>query len=127
VKKPAHEDLISEYLNSVMNMSIPTANEYKVRLNSFRKFVDQELNLSINQLIQKLDQGTLDVYKLLSKYTKYLCSTDNGRNLSPTTIKLRVSTVRGFLESQSDNIEISPRKFRLRVKIPKIIKRKKDA
>ncbi|MPZ05297.1 MAG: tyrosine-type recombinase/integrase [Nitrososphaeraceae archaeon] len=64
---------------------------------------------------------------MLSKYSKYLCSTDNGHDLSPTTIKLRISTVRGFLESRSDKIEISPRKFRLRVKIPKISKRKKDA
>ena len=98
-------DPIFEYLETVRNMSISTANEYQDRLNSFRKFVDQEFNLSINQLIQKLDQKALDVYKVLSKYAKYLCSVDNGHDLSPTTIKLRISTVRGFLESQSDNLQ----------------------
>jgi integrase len=127
VKTTDHRDPITEYLDSVRNMSISTAGEYKVRLNNFRRFVNKELNLSINQLIKRLDQGLVDVYKVLSRYLTYLCSTDNGHNLSPITIKLRISTARGFLESQSDKIEISPRKLRLRVKVPKIIKRKKDA
>ena len=127
VDKPEREDPIVEYLDIVKNMSTSTTNEYRIRLYNFKGFLKKELKLSIRELLQSLEEGTLDVYHVLAKYSKYLCSRDNGRNLSPTTIKLRISTVRGFLESRSDKIEISPRKFRLRVKIPRIIKRKKDA
>ncbi|MPZ07469.1 MAG: tyrosine-type recombinase/integrase [Nitrososphaeraceae archaeon] len=121
------DDPITEYIESVRNMSSSTAHEYHLRLDNFRQFVTNEFDISIDQLMQGLEQGVFDVYHVLSKYVKYLCSKDNGRNLSPTTIKLRISTARGFLESQSDKIEISPRKFILRVKMPKIIKRKKAA
>jgi len=127
VDKPECEDPIVEYVDIVKNMSTSTASEYRIRLYNFKGFLKKELKLSIRELIQSLEEGTFDVYYVLAKYSKYLCSSDNGRNLSPTTIKLRISTVRGFLESRSDKIEISPRKFRLRVKIPRIIKRKKDA
>ncbi len=120
-------DPISEYIESIKNMSTSTGGEYQIRLNSFRRFISNEFDISINQLIQKLEEGVLNVYHVLSRYLTYLRSTDNEYTLSPITIKLRISTARGFLESQSDKIEISPRRFRLRVKIPKIIKRKRDA
>jgi hypothetical protein len=119
-----HGDPILEYLGAVRNMSKSTEYEYRFRLNKFRHFINTEFNLSMTQLIQRLEQGILDVYHILSKYLTFLSSTSNESNLSTMAIKLHISTARGFLESQSNNIEISPRKFRLRVKIPKVIKRK---
>ena len=126
MRTPTHDPII-EYLSLVKDMSTSTADEYKDRLNNFRRFVNEKFKLSIDQLIRQLENGALDVYSVLSRYVTHLHSNDNKHNLSPTTIKLRISTARGFLESQSDKIEISPRKFRLKVKIPKSIKRKKDA
>ena len=121
-----YKDQIKEYLDSVRNMSTSTAYQYKFRLENFRHFVNTEFNLSIDNLILQLEKGAIDVYHVFSKYLTYLCSTSNGRALSPSTIKSRINTARGFLESQSE-IEISERKFRLRVKIPKSIIKKKDA
>ena len=121
-----YKDQIKEYLDSVRNMSTSTAYQYKFRLENFRHFVNTEFNLSIENLILQLEKGAIDVYHVFSKYLTYLCSTSNGRALSPSTIKSRINTARGFLESQSE-IEISERKFRLRVKIPKSIIKKKDA
>jgi integrase len=121
-----HNDPIKEYLDSVRNMSTSTAYQYKVRLDNFRHFVNAEFNLSIDNLILQLEKGIFDVYHMFSKYLTYLCSTSNGRTRSPSTIKTLINTSRGFLESQSE-IEISERKFRLRVKIPKSITKKKDA
>jgi integrase len=90
------------------------------------QFVNNEFSLSIDNLILQLENGVLDVYNVFSKYLTYLLSTTNGHALSPSTIKSRINTARGFLESQS-KIEISERKFKLRVKIPKSIIKKKDA
>jgi integrase len=107
-------------------MSTSTAYQYRVRLDNFRHFVNTELHLSIDNLILQLEKGVLDVYHVFSKYLTYLCSTSNGHARSPSAVKFLVNTARGFLESQSE-IEISERKFRLRVKIPKNIIKKKDA
>jgi integrase len=121
-----NKDLINEYLDSVSNMSTSTAYQYKFRLDNFRHFVNTEFNLSIDNLIVQLEKGAFDLYHAFFKYLTYLCSTINGRILSPTTIKTRINTARGFLESQSE-IEISERKCRLRVKIPKSIVKTRDA
>lgn len=125
-KTTEYKDQINEYLDSVRNMSTSTAYQYKFRLDNFRHFVNTEFSLSIDNLILQLEKGAIDVYHVFSKYLTYLCSTSNGRALSPSTIKTRINTARGFLESQSE-IEISERKFRLRIKIPKSIIKKKDA
>ena len=45
--------------------------------------------------------------------------------MSTTTIKQRVVTIKNFLEFY--DIEISPRKFKLKVKLPKTVRKNKEA
>jgi integrase len=65
----------------------------------------------------------IDVYELLSSYVAYLAQ--KGGNLAPITIKQWVITVKNFLEYW--DVEISPRKFKIKVKMPKIIRQSKEA
>ncbi len=58
----------------------------------------------------------------LSNYVIFL---QNNSNISPTTLKARIITAKNFLEYS--DVDIIPRKFKLKVKIPKVIRKSKEA
>jgi integrase len=65
------------------------------------------------------------VYELLSSYVSYLINRKESKNkISNLTIGQRIITARNFLEYY--DIEISPRKFKLKVRIPKVVRRSKE-
>ncbi|MPZ05368.1 MAG: tyrosine-type recombinase/integrase [Nitrososphaeraceae archaeon] len=73
-------------------------------------------------LIEQIKEGSIDAYDILGQYGVYLKSTNNISNL---TLKQRVVTVKNFLEYY--DVDISPRKFKLKVKLPKVVRRNKEA
>ena len=114
-------DVISKYVKNVSNMSKSTADEYLTRLTSFKSFISSEFNLQIDDLIKKIKEGNKDVFEVLNEYGSHLGDT----NISSITIKQRVVTVKNFFEYH--DIDISPRKFKLKVKLPRTIRRNKEA
>jgi integrase len=119
-----NNSMIDSYIKSIKIMNKGTSDEYLARLNSFNAFIKNEFDgtLSVNDLVTKIKHGELDPYDILSKYSGYLQS---SYNISTTTLKGRVVTVKNFFEYF--DIEISPRKFKLKVKLPRIIRRNKEA
>jgi integrase len=115
-------DKISTYISDVNLMSASTAHEYKYRLDSLRVFIENTYDISIDTLIDQIKQGSKDVYNILRQYGGYL-KTKN--NISNVTLKQRVVTAKNFLEYY--DVDISPRKFKLKVKLPKVVKRDKEA
>jgi len=103
-------------------MTQSTAEEYMYRLNSFKSFIQSEYKISIDRLIQQINEGLVDQYYILFQYANYLKKFNNVSNL---TLKQRVVTVKNFLEYC--DVDISPRKFKLKVKLPKIVRRNKEA
>ena len=79
-------------------------------------------NTSIESLINKLKNEQKDPYDVLIRYIAYL---QNNRNLSSLTLKQWVVTAKNFLEYY--DVEISPRKFKLKVKLPKVVRKEKVA
>jgi integrase len=77
--------------------------------------------LTIDGLVNKIKEETAEPYSILSKYSAYL----KDNNISTSTIKQRVVTVKNFLEYC--DIDISPRKFKIKVRLPKMVKRNKEA
>jgi integrase len=114
---------INKYIKSISTMSKSTANEYWKRLSNFRVFIGNEYGISsTDDLIVKIRKGILDVYDILNGYSAYL---QQNYTVSALTLKLRVITVKNFFEYY--DVDISPRKFKLKVKMPRIIKRNKEA
>ena len=72
--------------------------------------------------MNKIKDGSIDPYSILSRYCGSLKS---GDNISTITIKKRVVTVKNFFEYC--DIDINPRKFKLKVRLPKAVKRNKEA
>ncbi|MGH9923827.1 MAG: tyrosine-type recombinase/integrase [Nitrososphaeraceae archaeon] len=113
---------ISAYISNVNIMSKSTAQEYLHRLVSLKIFVDNTYKISVDMLMEQIKQGSIDAYDILGRYGAYLKSTNNISNL---TLKQRVVTVKNFLEYH--DVDISPRKFKLKVKLPKVVRRNKEA
>ena len=113
---------ITSYINNVSTMNKSTARHYLSRLNNFNRFIanDYGSSLTIDTLLPDIKQGKQDPYNVLNSYAAYL-----NRNVSALTIKQRIVTVKNFFEYW--DIDITPRRFKLKVKLPKVVKKKKVA
>jgi integrase len=118
---------ISQYVKSVSMNNRKTGIQYASRLRNFGTYFSQKNNFTIDEfLISK--KFKIDVYELLSSYGFYLTSeyvSPDGFKLSNITIKNILNTIRNFLEYH--DIEINPRKYRLKVRQPKVIRQHKEA
>ncbi|MFZ0326212.1 MAG: hypothetical protein WBP64_14075 [Nitrososphaeraceae archaeon] len=96
-------------------MNKSTAYVYLRRLTSFRNFISNTFNLTTDELIKRIREGNNDVFQVLNEYISYL----SYSNISTVTMKSRIITVKSFLEYH--DVDISPRKFKLKVRLPKLI------
>ena len=103
-------------------MSKATAYAYSRRLASFENFLSTVFGaLTADKLIRRIKEGDQDVFDVLNEYSSYLSNT----GISVDTMKQRIITVKNFLEYH--DVDISPRKFELKVKLPKSIRKNKEA
>ena len=102
-------------------MNESTATKYGQRLKKFEIFGSERYGLGIDDIVMQIIKGKKDVYDVLAKYVLHL----NNNFISPVTLKNHVITVKNFLEYR--DIEISPRKFKLKVRMPKVVRKNKEA
>jgi integrase len=121
-----HTGLLIKYLDNVKSMNTLTAMQYKSELNSFVKFVYDTYGCDVDSLVSMIIKNdtvqkktNFDPYDVLSRYTAFLVGT-----IAPITIKHRVLTTKNFFEYC--DIEISPRKFSLKVRLPKSVRKEKE-
>ena len=113
---------VRNYFENTNIMNKSTAEEYINRLKIFNAFLHKEYDgINIETLLEKIKDGTIDTYSILSKFS----ANQKNCNISSTTIKQRVVTIKNFFEYH--DIEISPRKFKLKVRLPKAVRKNKEA
>ena len=78
-------------------------------------------DVTIDKFIYGLKKGKFNVYDALGDYCVYL----QNSQIYTTILKQRIVTIKNFLEF--NDIDISPRKFKIKVRLPKDIKRNKEA
>jgi integrase len=118
----AATNLVTSYISNVRTMNESTAIQYRARLKDFEDFVvTYDNDLGVDKLLLEIKKGNLDPYNLLNSYAAYL----KNRGISALTLKQRIITAKNFFECC--DVEMSPRKFKLKVKLPKIIRKKKEA
>src|SRR6185437_64771 len=123
VSRLLEDKIVKDFISTISTMNKSTSEQYISRLNIFNKFFIKEYNgLTINDLVNKIKEGSIDPYNILSKYCGYLT---NGNEISTITIKQRVVTVKNLFEY--NDIEINPKKFKLKVRLPKIVRKNKEA
>jgi integrase len=118
----SHNTTIIKYVTNVRAMSESTAYQYYTRLSSFETFVSYEYKTSIDHLMEKIREGFSDPYDILSNYCAFL---QNSGDISISTLNQRVVTAKNFLEYC--DVDISPRRFEIKVKLPKTITKNKEA
>jgi integrase len=116
-----HSTALHKYINNIRAMNKRTAKEYYLILNNFELFVISKYKTTLDDIITDIKQD-LDPYDILSEYVAYL---QTGYNISTFTLKNRIITAKNFLEY--NDVDISPRKFKLKVKMPKTVRQNKEA
>jgi integrase len=126
VYRTPESQAIIKYVRNVYTNNRRTGTEYRLRLLLFESFIKEKYPFTVDDLtLSKVIKE--DVYDLLSNYVHWLTEYKgrDGFRLSPLSIRQRVDTARTFLECY--DIEISPRKFKLKVKLPRTTIQYKEA
>ncbi len=114
--------LVAEYIDSIEASNRSTARLYRFRLNIFNSFSLRKYKTHSDNLVQEIKQGRKDPYQVLNAFIQYL---QEYHNLSPITLKQHVVIAKNFLEYH--DVDIIPRKFKLKVKMPKVVRKNKQA
>ena len=113
-----NSDYLMKFITGVSIRNKNTAKQYYSRLTVFEKFVNKNYELNIDRLMQQLKNKEYDPYDILNDFCVFL---QNNYNLSSVSFRDKIITVKTFLEY--NDIEISPRKFKLKVRFPKAVLR----
>jgi integrase len=113
---------MDKYIRNMRAMNKRTAYEYNLRLTNFQEFVTDTYKTTLDTVIAKINEGAEDPYDILNGYISYLQA---SYNICASTLKSRIITAKNFLEYY--DVDISPRKFKLKVKIPKAVRKSKEA
>jgi integrase len=115
-------ELLMKFINSVSIRNQNTAKTYLSRLLFFARFAKEKYGIILDKMIQKLKENEFNPYDILNDYCLFL---KNNDNLSSTAFRDKIITAKTFLEF--NDIELSPKKFKLKVRFPKTIFRHKEA
>jgi integrase len=113
---------LSRYLTSVAVVNESTAQKYNERLKKFGKYTFGRYGLEIQNIVTGIKKAKMDPYDLLTGYILFLKHENN--TIAPNSLKNHVITIKNFLEYS--DVDINPRKFKLKVKLPKIVRRNKE-
>lgn len=125
--KKTESQAILKYIRSISVTNKRTANEYLWRLLTFDTFIKENYSFSVDEITVS-KTFSVDVYDLLSNYVSWLndrTDKDGRKLLSNVSIKNRVINVKNFLEYF--DIPVNPHKFKLRVKLPRVLNQYKEA
>ena len=119
---------LDRYVKSIRIMNKKTAHEYYIRLINFQNFVigryktknGVERKTILDNIITRINEGLEDPYEILNDYISHLQA---NHNISALTLKNYVLTVKNFFEYY--DVDISPRKFKLKVKLPRVVRKNK--
>jgi integrase len=119
-KNASAANTINSFVRTTNTMNKSTAYQYLSRLKIFQNFVIANVNnLGVDKLLLEIKKGNQDPYDILNSYAADL----KNRNISGLAIKQRLITVKNFFEYYDINLS----RFKLKVKLPRIVRKKKQA
>jgi integrase len=113
---------IQELVATMARQNASTAHVYCLRLKYLNDFSLSKYKTDMDNILPKLKQGTINVYEFLNAFVEYL---QYNHNLSPHTLKQHITTSKNFIEY--NDVDISPLKFKLKIKMKKAPRHKEQA
>jgi integrase len=112
---------VVEFLKRKASRNMRTAINYSRALQHLNTFTKSKYNLNLEQTIQEIKQGKIDVYRVLDSFVAYLQDqTTNGDNMMSQTISTYLVAVKSCLGYA--DIDIVRTKFRNKVTMPRTFK-----
>ena len=119
---------VIKFLNSKARNSESTKKGYTIALAHFQIFLQKSTQYNLETILVPLEKKQIDVYDLLDDFIDYLRNRIDVYNgdtkLSEKTIAFYIAGVKSYLEKY--DVEISSKKLRNKVTMPKILRRKKE-
>jgi integrase len=128
-KVPAEEEVaryrqVTTFLSSVERNSLNSRYAYQYGLIHFQRFLSQKHpDYNLETILKPLGENKINTYELLDGFISYL-QMSNG-TLTPSSVKLYMSTVRAYLGYY--DVDIIPSKFKRKVKMPKSYREDEEA
>lgn len=117
--------LANDFLEQLGNVNKGSARTVSIHLADFEQFVTTEYHQDLDSLVEQLKSGKLDLYDLFSKFVTHEVRQKIQQNLLSTrTLNQRVKHIKHFLEA--NDVTINQTKFRMKIKLPKEIKRENE-
>lgn len=118
--------MLETYVSDLAVQNVKTATVARHFMADYADFVTGKFHTDLDAHVHALRTGQVDVYDALRAYVHYLDQTKLKTGLnSPLTVSQKVKTAKRFLEYS--DVDISTTKFRMKVKMPKSVKREKTA
>lgn len=112
----------NDFLEQLANVNKGSARTVSIHLADFEQFVSTEYHEDLDSLVEQIKSGKLDLYEHFSKFVTYEVRQKIQQNLlSARTLNQRVKHIKHFLEA--NDVTINQTKFRMKIKLPKEIKR----
>jgi integrase len=112
----------TKFLNAIARNSVSTQKTYAASLLQFQFYLNtRSEKYTLDSVINPILTGKIDVYETLDEFVGFLVdmiSEETHKHLTNKSINLYVGAVRSYLAYR--NIDITPQKFKHKVKIPKI-------
>lgn len=119
---------VNKFLKSKGRNSESTKKGYTIALSHFQYFLKVSTKYNIETILDPLIKKKINVYELLDDFVDYLENRvdeyNNNTKLSDKTKAFYIAGVKSYLEYY--DIEISAKKLRNKVTMPKILRRQKE-
>ena len=116
-----------DYLASVFTMShsSSTVSSYRLAITNknktgFREFLAQKYSLDEFELVEKVSNSSLDIYKILNEFVVFL----DSKGYKPKSIMTRMPAVKGYLRNLG--LRFSSEDYKQMVRIPRIIRQREE-
>ena len=118
---------LEDYLSSVfiLSHSYSTVSSYRLAITNkhktgFREFLAQKYSIDEFELVKKVTESSLNIYKILNEFVVFL----DSKSYKPKSITTRMPAVKGYLRNLG--LRFSSEDYKQMVRIPRVIRQREE-